>query len=204
MTIAIGEVLLLEAIRDTLRVKLNLSSNQCDIEFDEQPPAIAGQTYICVIPHGLTAGPVHNTAARIHDVVHSVKVTVLQRCGNVPRDRNRSIFANQLDGLNVLIDEVIRYLDWNPNLLSLTNHYLADRKPGTDPFIEMLRLKEVESRPRMVTTELYAAENFPNKGASSYTAMARSVILGGCRRIQNVNQILPDPIAPPPPAPPQP
>ena len=186
-----GETILLEAVRDELRDKLGLNGNQCEIEYDDQPPSIAVPLYVCVIPAGMEQGPKHNSSGGVYDFYHSVKVTVLQRSTNVPRDRSRNIFIDQLTGLNKWFDQIVKQIDWKYNLMCLANHYLEERYEGSGPFIEPLRMTSFDSRPRMVTTETYAAHHQGGPGTTGYTAMARSVTFGKCRRMEVIDQQFP-------------
>ncbi|MFN8742030.1 MAG: hypothetical protein ACK5YR_19050 [Pirellula sp.] len=186
-----GEVALLEAVRDTIRGKLQLSEVECDCEYDEQIPAIAKDRYVAVIPAGCDPGPNHQRAAGVHDSLHAVQVMVLIRSTAVPRDRRRSIFLNQLSGINQLLTQIIKVLDWQMDLFSLSNHYMEQQVPGSDPFTELLRLTRVDSKPRMVSTETYDSSKVSLNGTTPYTAMARSAYFGRCRRMQNVVQTPP-------------
>ena len=177
-----GEVYVLEAVRDTIRAKLGLSQSECECEFDEQIPAIAGDRYVAIIPAGCDPGPKHNTSSGVHDSLHGVQVLVLNRATSVPRDRRRSIFLERLGGINRLLSDIVKVLDWQLDLLSLTNHLLAVDYPNADHFIEPLRLARIDTKPKMINSDTFAA------GPNGYVAMGRSAWFGRCRRIQNIKQ----------------
>jgi hypothetical protein len=177
-----GEIYLLEAVRDTIRDKLGLTATECDCEYDEQIPSIAGDRYVAVIPAGCDPGPKHQTSAGVHDALHAVQVLILVRATTTPRDRRRSVFLERLNGINTLLSGIIKVIDWQMDLLSLTNHLLAVDYPAAQPFNEMLRLTRIDAKPRMVNSEAFAS------GPSAYVAMARSAWFGRCRRMQTVIQ----------------
>lgn len=186
-----GEIVLLESTRDLLRSKMSLTAPECDCEYDEEVPAIAGHRYIAVIPAGLRTGPTHNSSAGVHDVVHSLRVVVFIRSTSTPRDRSRSIFLSQLNSLNQTIDRIVKLLDWQLDAFSFLNHRLQVMYAGAQPFVEMLRLQDIEAKPRMISNEIYAASSATQAGANRYTAMRRSVTFGGCRRITTITQVGP-------------
>lgn len=185
-----GELYVLEAVRDILRSKLGLSPEQCECEYDEQIPAIAGNTYVAVIPSGCTPGPKHDTSGGIHDCIHSVQVMVIQRAVT-PRDRRRSIFLDRLSGVNLLLSNIIKAIDWQHDVHSLMNHLLWEDDNNASPFQGFLRVSRIDPKPRMINTETYGATSGGQSGATPYVAMARSVYFSGCRRIQKIQQLPP-------------
>lgn len=185
-----GETYVLEAVRDILRRKLSLSDIQCDCEYDEQIPAIAGDLYVAVIPSGFEPGPKHNTSGGVHDVLHSVQVFVISRAVTA-RDRRRTIFLERLTGLNFEIDRIIQAIDWQNDVLSYANALLYADYPAAKPFITTLRLQRVDTKPRMVDSKSYGGDVAGGKGTTPYVAMCRSVYFGRMQRIQAVSQLAP-------------
>jgi hypothetical protein len=186
-----GETYILEAVRDTLREELGLKPEQCDCEMDEKVPAIAGDTYLAVIPAGVEPGPYQNTSGGVHDVVHLVQVTVFQRCGSVPRDKNRSVFMDQLSGINAWVNRIIMALDWQIKPMAYANKRLMTFDRDAQPFIERLRFHRVDAKPRMVNSETYGAVAGLQKGSTPYVAMVRSVVFRGLPRTQTVTHAIP-------------
>lgn len=179
-----GETFLLRSVRNFLREKLTLSDTQCDCEPDEMVPAIAGDTYVAVIPNGFQPGPRHDTSGGVFDILHSVRVVVYQRIGNVPRDRRRSVYLDRLTGLNQLIAKIITQIDFSIDVMAVANTYLRTDFPTAQLFIEPLRLAQVDSKPRTVSNDEYAAAIGGGGGSSQFVALARGVTFGRCRRIQ--------------------
>lgn len=184
-----GETYVLEGVRDIIRNKVQLNSSQCDCEYDEQIPSIAGDFYVAVIPAGFETGPKHNASGGVHDLLHSVQVFVVRRSGAVPRDKRRSVFLDQLNGINALIDKIIRAVDWQLDAMSYINHLMYADIPTAAPFIEPIRLLRADVKPKMVNTEMYAGVTSGQPGSTPYVGMARSVYFGKIRRIQTINQI---------------
>lgn len=183
-----GETYVLEGVRDILRRKLNLSELQCNCEFDEQIPTIAGDIYLAVIGGGFDPGPTQNTSGGVHDVIHGVQVMVVNRAV-VARDQRRSIFMNRLIGINQQIANVISAIDWQLDVMSYINHLMYEDFPNAEPFIHPLSLKRIDPKPRMISNEAFAGTQIGGKGTTPFIAMARSVYFGGLRRMQTITQI---------------
>lgn len=183
-----GETYVLEGVRDVLRKKLKLHDNQCDCEFDEQIPTIADDIYVAVLGAGCDPGPTHSTSGGVHDLLHSVQILVVNRTVTA-RDKRRSIFMNRLVGINQQIANVIAAIDWQLDVMSYINHLLWRDFPTAEPFIHPLNLKRVDTKPKMISNEMFAGTQIGGKGTTPYIAMARSVYFGNMRRIQPVAQI---------------
>lgn len=174
-----GEKQLLIAVRDTLRTALSLTSDQCDIESDEQAASTAGKRYFCVMPNGITRGPRHSMSGGVRDQVFSVAVTCIVRIGNVPRDRRRGIFLEEFDSLGFSIDEVVDAIDWKYGVITAANADILTETSSTEGFIEPLVWMSTEAKPRHVDATIFS-------GTGSNAALARTVVFGGARRITYV------------------
>ncbi len=186
-----GETYVLEAVRDTLRTKLGLRPEQCDCEYDEQVPSMAGDFYVAVIGAGFDLGPKHSASGGVHDVLHSVQVLVLNRAITA-RDKRRTIFLERLQGINYQIGRVVRAIDWQMDLMSYANALMYKDYPTYQPFITSLHQTRCDAKPRMVNSEIYAgATGGGGPGTTNYVAMGRSIYFGGMRRMQTIAQLAP-------------
>ena len=179
-----GEYYLLKTVRDQLRAKMNLTDHQCNCEPDENLPAMTGDMYIAVIPAGTMPGPRHNTSGGVQDSLHSVKVSVFQKLGNVPRDRVRDVFLDRFAGVNKLLANAIAIIDWNYELMLSAGAALQADNPAWQPFEEPLRVGSMDANPRLVTSDTFDGMTDRPAGASSYAAMVRSAVFVRCRRVQ--------------------
>ena len=75
---------LLDAVRDHLRVKLELKPSECDVTPDGKPNPMAWQRFLAVHPGNMTNQSVHAIDGRF-----SCKVTATVRTAAAPRDRKR-------------------------------------------------------------------------------------------------------------------
>lgn len=182
-----GEVFLLEAVRDTLRTKLDLNEHQCQCEYDELIPAIAGHLYVAVIPGGIAPGPTHQSSSGVIDAIHSVQVTVLRRT-TTARDRYSATFFEQLHGINRFLTDAIAAIDWQIDVLTRANHKLWQYDTAAEPFIEMLRVSNIDARAALVNANTVGGSSAGQAGSTACVAVKRSVLFTGCRRIQHVNQ----------------
>jgi hypothetical protein len=175
-----AEKFLMLATRDRLRLPQptggGYAENECDVEFDEMAPATVGQVYLAVLAGGWRPGPHHNKCGGVNDLVYSLSVAVVRRIGNVPRDRRRDIFLNNLNTLDDDIDRVFSVVDWKYELMNLANSLITAETQSSEGFIEPLRLIGEVSRPRLV-----GAEFFGGKGDEA--GMMRVIPFGGARRI---------------------
>lgn len=172
-----GEKNLLLAVRNRLRSVNSWTHAQCEIELDEAAPATTGDLYAIVMPGGWRPGPRHNTSGGVNDLVYSVDVAVAKRIANVPRDRMRDVFLNNLGNLSEELDLVYQAIDWKYEVNDAANALILAETESTEGFIEPLRFASIERRPRIVGGEIFAAKG----GASA--GMVRVISFTGARRI---------------------
>lgn len=168
---------LVRAVRDKLR-QAGFAETECDAEVSEMAPATVGKVYAAVIPGGWRPGPRHNTSGGINDLVYAVRVAVIRRINDVPRDRRRDIFLANLDSLSEDIDRAYEAIDWKEEVRTLANQYITAATSSTQGFIENLRLVGEVSSPRIV-----GAEFFGGKSDDATAGMMRVIPFGGARRI---------------------
>jgi hypothetical protein len=173
-----AERALLLAVRDTLRDSpYSFAETECEIEFDEMTPATVGQHYLAVMPGGWRPGPRHDSCGGVNDLVYGVDVLVIKRITNVPRDRRRNVFIDQLGSLDALIDKVYQAVDFKYGLLDTANGTIAVETGSLEGFVEPLKFSYVDKRPRLAPAELFS-------GAKDNAAgMMRLVSFTGARRL---------------------
>lgn len=173
-----SETALLEAVRNRLRTQLSLPDDACEIEFDEMAPATTGDTYLVVLPGGVTDGPAHKTSGQVIDEVIGVDVTVVRRATAVPRDRHRDVYLRNLTSLNDLIQQVRDAIDFKYEVNIAANAIISGLTGSQHGFIEPLKFAGMDKRPRKVSADFFAASKEPVAG------LARTVNFRGARRMQ--------------------
>lgn len=174
------EAALLQAVRDQIRDRCGYGENECEVEFDEQAPATVGQVYIAVCPGGWRPGPNNDNGGGVLDELIDVEVTCILRAANVPRDRKRSVFLDNLNGLNERLSKIDNWIHFRTEVMQKANALLE----STQGFIEMLKFGGMEAKPRAVTSETFAA-----KSGENAAGLARTIMFRGARRIQERAQL---------------
>lgn len=176
----LAEVALLTAIRERLIAQMGFDSGECDIELDDQVPAIAGAEYCAVIGAGTRAGPRHSSSGGVIDAVYSVRVVLYHRISHVARDKRRTTFVSLLSGLNARLDELIALIDFSYELLADASAILNETFESVGKFPEPFRTFTPDASPQAVYREPYAAANMPNEG-DPIIALKRAVVFEGAR-----------------------
>lgn len=182
-----SETSLLLAVLKVLRLPLEksgagFSALECDIEADEMSPATVGDLYVPVIPGGFRPGPRHNTSGGVFDFIFAVTVLVIKRTGNVPRDRTREVliggYANNLCSLNDDCDRVINAIDFDLGYTvnNIANGIITERTGSSEGFIEPLKFKGIDAKPRIANAELFG-------GTGTKAGLVRGIYFDGARRI---------------------
>ncbi len=174
-----SETALLETLAEKIRETCGYTEQQCQVEYDEVVPATAGEFYICVMPGGWVAGPNNAIGGGVLDEIFAADVSVIARARRVPRDRRRGIFLDNLDGLNQRIRSIITSAaHFSYVLMNSTNLKITD---SSEKFIEPLKFRSVEPRPREVSPVIWGGTEGKEPGG-----LARTVRFDGARRIQHV------------------
>ena len=176
---------LLLAVRNMIRSKCSYSDKECAIELDEMAPATVGQIYIAVTPGGCRTGQRHMTSGGVHDLVWNVNAFVIKRIRNVPRDRLRDTFLENIGSLDEDIDKIIEAVDWQYDVINTATDSLADE--GLEPgFIEPLKFIGLDDKPRLANPDLFAGAT--QNAGSVPCGMVRAIRFGGARRITYVQR----------------
>lgn len=176
----LAEVALLIAIRERLIANATFASGACDIELDDQVPAIAGAEYCAVIGAGTRPGPRHSSSGGVIDAVYSVRVVLYHRIAHVARDKRRTAYVSLLSGLNARLDEIIRLIDFRYELLADAKAILNETFETVGKYPEPFRDAVPDATPQAVYRDPYAAANMPNEG-DPIIALRRGVVFSGAR-----------------------
>lgn len=178
-----SETALLNAVRDHIRSACDYKETECEVEYDEMAPANVGDVYVCVQPGGWCPGPNNGSSGDVLDEVFDVDVTVVMRCAKVPRDRQRNVFAGNLESLNARIRAIISAAGvFDYDILAAANAEIVNTQNSRQGFIEPLKFGGVDPKPRFVSPEFFAAV-----GGEQRSGMARTLRLTGARRIQTAS-----------------
>lgn len=172
----LGEKSLLIATRDRIRLQ-GYADKECEVEYDELAPGTVGKTYIIVIPGGWRPGPRHHTSGGVNDIYYAVSIAIIKRISNVPRDRRRDIFLNNMGNLNEEIDKIFAAVDFKYELLEAANAIILEKTKSTETFTEPLRFTGIDPKPRPAPAELFAGTGDTAAG------LVRAIHFGNARRV---------------------
>lgn len=182
-----SETAMLRSVNENIRTKLDLNERQCDIEFDDEVPAIAGDLYVAVQPAGRFPHPTHKTSGGVSYEVIQVAVTVILRLQRVPRDRQRNVFIDNLTGLNAVVGDIVEAIDFQYGPMHDANQYLA-REVGYSSstyrawgFITPLVLSGVDAKPQIVSGDIFSSGG---QRGEPRAGLKRTINFGGAERIQ--------------------
>lgn len=177
-----AETSLLVAVRERLLETLGLDQDAVEIELDDQAPAMSGETFYALSPFGVSPGPHSNKGDQIVSNTFGVRVAVLLRVGNVPRDRQRNVaFLDRYRSLNSRLSEVSRVIRYNYDLLGIANQDLNVQGLITstnEGFCKPLVPQSADAKPQMVTGAIVGAKQL-NSGGNPLVVMKRGINFGG-------------------------
>jgi hypothetical protein len=179
-----AEKALLQAVRDRFRAPSDeggggLKPEECNIEFDEMAPATTGDRYVVVMPAGYKPGPRHGSSGGVADLLFFVDVAVVVRAANVPRDRQREAFLDNLANVAELTDLAFGVIDWQQPVIDRANQILAE-EGSTEIFIHPLVFSGIDGKPTPAAAEIFGA--IPGRLAAG---LKRTIRFGSARRITN-------------------
>lgn len=191
----IAEAALLQAVRNKLIADLSLDEGQCDVELDDQVPAIVPNSYFAVTAGGVRMGPRHQSSGGVFDVLIDVRVTLFRRVPEIARDRRRNVFIDLLTGIALQLERVARSLDYSYPLLDSAKAIVDTILGGTDipPAVasnatgewpEPFRTMVLDRAPRMTYREPYDAAQMAGQPADPLIAISRGIMFQGARYMQ--------------------
>jgi hypothetical protein len=183
-----AEPCLLQAVQEAVKTALGLTDDQCTIESDEDfVPQTAGDLHVSIVPASISLGNVHQSSGTTRDVEYGCRVSVFVRSRAVPRDKRRTLYLDQLSGVNALLDKVVYSVDWKASITARANQILAAITPTAGPFVGYLRLIAIDSRVRGVAVDTYGASSQASASGSEVMAgVTRGITLGRIRRLEAV------------------
>jgi hypothetical protein len=168
-----------------VREALGADESQVNVEaIDDFVPQNAGEYYIAITPEGVTLGGSHRTSGGVFDLEFGCRITVYQRTRDVPRDMRRSVYLDQVRGINAKLDRIVNSIDWKPEVINTANLLLREQDENALGFMNMLRLVSIDSKPRSVIGDTYGANIQSAVGSDNYVGLSRGVYFGGARRIE--------------------
>lgn len=191
----VAEACLLEAVRNKIRTDLTLRPEQCDVELDDQIPAIATNDYYAVTASGIQPGPRHKSSAGTIDVFVNVRVALFRRVPEVARDRRRNVYIDLLKGIAGPLDRVARAIEYRYEVLAAATTILTDLLSvnGTLPqltanetgeWVEPFRSTQFDTSARMVYREPYDAAQMAGPPGDPIVAISRGMVFQGARYMQ--------------------
>lgn len=173
-----AETALLIAVRRILMEQLSIVADSIDIEIDDLAPAMTGNTYYCLSPAGGTVGKYTATADQTTHNIFGVRVAVIMKITEIPRDRRRnSAFLDRLSSINGLLSAVSRVLRFNYVVLDYANAEL-ELTAINGQFKKPLVPQSIDQKPKMVASDIYNAKS-TNTGGDTMVAMVRGINFGG-------------------------
>lgn len=165
---------LLIAIRDLIISAGIVEEYECEIEIDDQAPAVTGDRYIAISAEGLTMGA--NKVPELFEASFGARIAAYQRVSAIPRDRRRSIYFNLLFDLNKRLSSIATLLHFNHYLTCGINATLLEE--GIEgKFVSPLKVNRADPKPRPVPHGDYAAMN-SNRGDQTFS-LVRGISVGG-------------------------
>lgn len=177
-----AEKALLLAVLERLRLDTESGGagfldSESNCEPDMGFPATTGKLYVAAMPAGWVYGPTHSTSGGVRDLIYGVNVAVVKRLGNVPRDRKRSVFLDNLDSLDAEVDRVFQAIDWKYEVTTAANAIILAETQSSQGFIKPLCGCGQVEPPRPAPPDMFAASGQQAAG------MMRLIHFHGARRI---------------------
>jgi hypothetical protein len=157
---------------------MSLDDQQCDTELDDIVPAMSGKTHVVVTSGGVGAGKYQakSTTGTTHLVI-AVRVVVFLRIGDVPQDRRRDIYLQNVTGLNALLGDVMTYVD-GIEAIKAEAEALLTGSAATGKFHKVPRFVAADPKAVTVHREAYNSAGGTGHG-HEVLAMKRGLVFGG-------------------------
>lgn len=191
------ETVLIEAVRDYLREKLQLEDKACEIELDDIAPATTATNYYAISPFGFQNGPTYDSSGTVWDYYLGVRIASMTRLTNVPRDRVRSVYLDRLKGVNARLTPIVQMTDFVYPILDRVNAEIDDELDDTKLggcIIEPLRFVSIDPKPILIGYEPYDAKPPSGfSGTNENLAIVRGINFGGARYLRVRDNLIPVP-----------
>ena len=176
---------LLLAVRDYLRSELEYTDSQCEVTFDGQPPAVAGERFVAIHAGSWTG----DEETEGLEEEYGIEVTVSVKAGRVPRDR---IGTNLLVGptgesLDNHLEDIRAALHLDKGaypVLALANATIGASENG---FVVPLRFRD-GGKPTEKDHAWFGVAPPDVKGLLPPAGIAQTLTFGGAKRVQVVEE----------------
>ena len=153
-----AESAILAAVRDTLIDELEIRSADIGIEIDDLAPAIAGERYYALSAQGSAPARHEEQADKVFHYRFGVRVALIERITETPRDRRGEVYANRVNSLNSRLSLVSKTLRFSYDLLTRANQ-LITTSGLSGKFIKPLVPTSVDTKPVIVGGDIFAAKS---------------------------------------------
>jgi hypothetical protein len=179
------------AIRDAIKVLLNLDNVSCEVSFDGAPQPAAGELAVMVHPGNWSVEPGdYDLSENI-----SVNVTVTKRMGFAPQDRwGIAIWTQVQEGLEPICRKIIAAIHQNQLVRLAANDYIVKSSVVySDVFHEAIKFQGA-GPPELKDYRWFTAEQPEDlaagaalwRGQTPPSGAAQTLRFGGARRAQGV------------------
>ena len=120
-------------MQEHLRLELNLTEGECDMQPFAQPPAEMGEKYVAFCEDGIQGAGTKGQGASTLTKVYQVRVSVTRRTGKYGRDRAKRLFLEGLDAIDDLATQVVAAVHGNHTLMALANAQITGQVKFTLP-----------------------------------------------------------------------
>lgn len=171
-----AETALINAVHRTLLEQLQISEAQIDIEVDDVAPGMAGKTFYCISPYGAQPGKHSASGDQIQNYVFGIRVAVIERIGNLPRDRRGSHFITYNSGINAQLSRVSKAIHYSHGVRRYANEELEGNEAG-GTFQTPLKVQSADQRPTLRQAEVYGGKAMGQ--GDPIVCMVRGINFGG-------------------------
>jgi len=183
---------LLTGVRDSIIQRLGIPTQMCQVKFQGQPPANAGQEFIGIALSAFGQGPTNDTQEQGIDLLYSVNVVLTQRLKNIPPDQlEEEGYLKAIGGMSNRINQILYAVTacpWDPDgHITLTNSH-PNILGKSEVFIEPLRLTLSDPEPTPVGPEWFHAT-----GEETQYGFRNVITFGGARIVHRHTGILLEP-----------
>lgn len=168
---------LMVGMQEHLRLELNLTEGECDMQPFAQPPSVMGERYVAFCEDGIQGAGTRGQGASTLTKIYQVRVSVTRRTGKYGRDRVNKLFLDGLDAIDDLATRVIASVHGNYTLMSLANAQITGQVKFTLP------LWFVSQEPASLVGADWAGPVAENDGS---TYIATVIRFAGALRVQTI------------------
>lgn len=168
-------------------------------DVDEIVPATIGDHCVLVLNDGAAPTGSHSTSGGSYEVTFSIRIVIVQRLAQIPRDRLGQVLTTKFLAtqwsINAKFWQCVQALDFNYDVIQAANQLLHEHGDKQivlsggeyhDGFIEPLRLETADPRPQSVDSAIFAGA--PRESTAAHVGLRRSARLTGAKRMKSRTQ----------------